>query len=169
MMGQHQRFLERVRQSHAAVFAVAEYYHNLGKEYSVQIAALRLAPTAADAPEYSDDGDLILNRLIVEQWKGGGVFWRWRVEVKHRPDIPFTCAADYPYDTIMVAKQESVDKADDAATYVTVSADLRYGAFIPIRTRPVWKEMECRAGNTGNIERQYLCPKPLARFERLAP
>ena len=167
-MTQHQDFLGRADRSWPACKVVAEYYHNLGKEYSVQIAAKRFAPTAAQASEYSDDGDVIL-RLIVEECLGKNIFWRFRVEVKWRWEMDFTCVEDFPFPTIMVAKVESVDKADDAVVYVSVSRDLKYGAFIPVTTRQHWTKVSNLVKNTGNVEQQYVCPKHLATFKRIAP
>ena len=144
MSGQHDRFLQRLKASRRAVHAVA--YWLGGKGYSITIDATRYTPTAAEAADYVDDGDIIVDYFL-------------RYEVKHRPTIHFTSRDDWPHPNVLVSNVAAVDRAGDTVeAYVTVSDDYRHAAIIPGSTRKHWFVKETDASNTGNRERNYACP-----------
>jgi hypothetical protein len=155
---QHDKFLEGLEGSSAAVFAFAFYLHMKGRR--IEIAPLRKAPTAAEHADYADDGDL----FIIEADK------RKRVEVKGI-NREFTCAADWPFrDEILVSKVTTVDRTlEDTSTvgWVTLSQDMRFAVCVQVETREHWYETQKFCRNTGNIERFYAVDKRYATFHRI--
>jgi len=151
--GQHADFQKRLGKSSPTVFAVAEHFHCKG--HIVQVNAVHIAPTAAEAEHYLDDGDL---------------FVLLRYEVKHRPKLSFTCARDYKYEDVMVGRKQSVDRAGDSVTaYMIVNAARTHAAVINIKkTREFWRVGDERASNTNNIETFYFCPMVLVEFVKLS-
>lgn len=153
---QHAKFLDRLRASEGAVVAVAEWARRLGE--TVEIPTTRFAPTAADADNFVDDGDLFITNPA-------GI--RRRVEVK-QISRPFSGADDWPFLEVFVSNARAVDRAgDQVAAYVTVNRDLSTIAVVTRETRPNWYLRETRAGNTGNVEKFYACPTRLAMFYHL--
>lgn len=148
---QHQRFLERLAASSRAVFVVARLQHERGR--TVEIAPLRFAPTAADAKDYLDGGDLFVVR-------------RNRIEVKHL-GVSFTGRDDWPHPHVFVSNEAKVERSPDVFAYVSVSKDLGCIAIIDHATRPDWYVVEGLVRNTGNIERNYACPLRLVTFETI--
>jgi len=152
MSGQHDRFLERLKNSSRAVFVIAQMQH--AKGHTVEIPKTRFAPTAAEADQYLDDGDLIVDGE--------------RIEIKHR-DIDFTSRADWPYRDMFVSNVAAVERAGDEVTaYMVVSKDYSHVATIPRSTKDYWYTVEVLAKNTGNVERNYSCPIDYVVFEPTA-
>jgi len=151
MSAQHDGFLSRLDGSQPAVDAVAAWLRRRG--HKVDVPELRKAPTAAEAADYSDRGDIWLMQ---------------RVEVKGL-SILFTSAADWPFREVFVSSKDDVEKNGSAVlAYVSVSADLRYAAIIGRATRPSWYVTPEKLNrNTGNRERFYACPVPLVVFKRM--
>jgi hypothetical protein len=151
---QHERFLERLAASSQAVFLVARMQYAKGR--TVEIPRMQFAPTAAQADDYVDAGDLI----IVQ---------RHRIEVKHL-SINFTCAADWPFNEVFVSNVAAVDRANnDVLAYVSVSQDMRHIAIVERSTRSHWYVVQKPVSNTGNVERNYACPLVLVDFEATPP
>jgi hypothetical protein len=160
MSDQHARFLKRLDASMPAVFAVAQMQHAKGR--TVEIPALRRAPTAAEHEHYIDGGDLF-------------VMVRHRIEVKWLR-VNFTGADDWPFREVFVSNVASVDRANgEVAAYVSVSRDLHHVAIVERSTKPHWYVVEKLVSNTGNLERNYACPlrevifEPLQEEKELAP
>jgi hypothetical protein len=150
---QHQRFLERLAASSHAVFVVAQLQHAKGR--TIEIPRTRFAPSAADAEDYVDGGDLI-------------VVMRRRIEVKHL-GVNFSSLDDWPFSQVFVSNVAAVDRADDVLAYVSVSHDFGCAAIVSHQTRRHWYVVEAFAKNTGNVERYYACPLELATFEPVPP
>jgi hypothetical protein len=152
MSDQHERFLERMKGSAAAVFAVAQKHHKAG--HTVEIPGMRLAPTAAEAEHYIDGGDLFVRK-------------QHRYEVKH-VQLQFTNVDDYPFSSVMFSNEATVKRANGSvAAYYVVSKDMTHCAIILGSTKDHWRVREDEVKNTGNVERNYVCPKGHAIFERL--
>ncbi len=132
--------------------AVASLQHARGR--MVEIPPLRFAPSAAQADQYVDGGDLF-------------VVVRYRLEVKHL-GVDFTCANDWPFNEVFVSNVAAVDRANgDVHYYVSVSKNFRYAAIVPRTTKDKWYVVEKLVKNTGNVERNYACPLDLVSFECL--
>ena len=154
MSEQHAKFLERLKQSSRAVFAVAWYQHRKGRR--VEIPPLRFAPDASQHQEYVDEGDLYV-------WLGEQ---REQIEVKGLT-INFTGLEDYPYKMLMVGNVASVDRAGDVLCRVAVSQDMTHAAIAHRHTRPDWQVVTGLVKNTGNVESNYGCPLRLVQFVKL--
>lgn len=149
---QHTKFLDRLSNSARAVFAVALNQHRKGR--TVEIGAIRYAPSADQAERYVDDGDItIVTRSIIE--------------VKHL-GVTFTSAADWPFKEVFVSNVAAVDRRRGSViAYVSVSSDLRHVCVVHKNTSAHWYVTERRASNTGNVERFYACPVAYATFESM--
>ena len=154
MSGQHARFQARMRQSSAALFAVAKYLHDGG--FDIEIRGMRVAPKASQHEAFADAGDLHV-------WINGK---RELVQVKGR-QFNFTSADDFPYVSMMVGSVASLDRVTDALYYVGVSLNLEYAAIAHRDTRPDWTIKTTTVSNTGNVESNYVCPISLLKFTRL--
>lgn len=159
MSDQHSGFLQRLRSSWPAVFAVAVDQYLKGR--SVEIAATRFAPTASEAERFVDQGDLIVTDHEAQAC--------YRYEVKGLK-VEFTSPADWPFREVFVSNVASVNRAGDAAAaYISVNAKHTHCAIIQRKTKPHWYVVERLVKNTGNVERNYACPLNLVTFEELAP
>jgi len=158
MNQQHERFLERLEGSRHAMFVVAERLH--AKGCTVTIPAIRKAPTAAQAAQFSDYADLLViwaDRPDLE-----------RFEVKHNCRNNFTSVADWPYPHIFVTSADSDARAGDSVeAYYVVSLDYRHACVIPGSTRPSWYPFLYLNPNTGNEEVAMCCPRELVQFVAL--
>jgi hypothetical protein len=153
MMQQHARFLERLNASSRAVFLVAELQHAKGR--TVEIPKISFAPTAAEAENYVDGGDLI-------------VVVRHRIEVKHL-GVNFSGPENWPFREVFVSNVTAVERANgDVLAYVSVSHDCQCVAIVARNTQPHWYIVEAKAKNTGNVERFYACPLEFVSFEMVA-
>jgi hypothetical protein len=142
---QHGDFLKRLNGSRPAVFAVAYWLNGRGNE--MIIPPLKYAPSAADAADYVDAGDLFcrsprgMTRLV---------------EVKHSRKW---LARDFPYQLMFVASVAQVERRHgQVGAYFVVSLDYSRLGWIKPSTQVHWTLVEKRAGNTGNVERNYACP-----------
>jgi hypothetical protein len=153
---QHAAFLERLKNSSRAVFAVAFNQHQKGR--LVEIPPLHFAPSAKDAERHADSGDLFF-------FANGR---RYRIEVKHLLKADFTCAADWPYPHAFAGSVSQV-KRWKGSVYATVivSANMRHAAIIKRGTAKHWYVVEVRSDNTGNVEAKYACPIEHVEFMEL--
>ena len=152
MSEQHARFLERLSRSSTAVFVVAKWLHAKGK--TIELPALRFAPTAADADHFIDAGDII----VVE---------RRRVEVKHL-GVTFSDAATWPFKEAFVSNKSAVDRSiHEVAAWISVSADFKAAAIVPAGSRRHWYLKDVRASNTSNVEQFYVCPLEHVEFRAI--
>jgi hypothetical protein len=149
---QHDKFKSRLEGSRHAMFVVAEWLHKKGRSVGVMIRKFVVSPTAAEAIYYVDEGDVLLT---------------YRYEVKRLININFTCRKDFPYDNVMFASVASAQRAgEEVIGWYVVSGDYRTVAVVNrALTREFWEVWEGRAPNTGNLERNYVCPKEHVQFE----
>lgn len=150
---QHEAFLARLDASPAAVFRVAQWLHAAGR--TVEIPALRKAPTRDVASHYTDHGDLF-------------ILARKPVEVKQL-SIAFTSADDWPYPEVFVDNAARARHRDDVAGYVSVNAAGTHMAIITRETQSHWYEVTKRNGKTGFITSYMACPLHFVRFGVLPP
>ena len=80
-------FKQRLRDGYEYQRAVAHDLLDLG--WTVRLPPLQVRPTFADRADYSDDGDIWVQRPGSDAWEA--------VEVKSR-NLDFTGVGDYPYD-----------------------------------------------------------------------
>jgi hypothetical protein len=157
MSEQHEGFKKRFFASLHSVFVAGEMLSKAG--FDVEIRALRAAPTAADAPDYVDNGDIFAT-------KDGR---RTRHEVHHYSG-KFTGAEDYPYQHLLVGSKAAVDRANGTvASWIILDEDYENAAIVFFKTHDYWYEVDIHARNTGNIEKKYACPKELAAWRKVSP
>jgi hypothetical protein len=160
MSEQHAKFLQRLKGSSKAVWAVAMHQHARGR--MVEVPPLQYAPTAADHELFADDGDLF---VIYRRPENPEV--RQRLDVKHLR-VNFTSAEDFPFPELFISNVASVDRANGSTVaYFIVSNDCEYAAIVPRTTRDKWYVTEKVARNTGNVERNYTCALGVPTFVKL--
>lgn len=152
----HARFLERLRGSSPAVFAVAAYMHEHG--FDLMIPAKRYTPSVEQHMDYVDSGD-IMSKKGDREWE--------RIEVKGI-DTQFTCREDWPHKCMIVSNKKAVDRADPLPrAYVVVSRDLAHCAIIRNTTRDRWREKELTPKTTNVPEMFYVVDNDVPRFIKL--
>jgi hypothetical protein len=119
----HAGFLERLEGSIPAMNKVAEWARGMGKK--VVVNRIERAPTRADAPKYSDNGDMTIDGK--------------RYECKGITKA-FTCREDWPLPDFIVDGKDTYDKKKPKPLgYYTVNQELTHAAFIDVMaTRPSW-------------------------------
>src|SRR5215831_14029423 len=105
----HEEFLHGLKESQKAVLAIAAWLLNRG--HTVAIPAQHYAPTRAEAPAYSDDGDLFM--LHNGRWR--------RLEAKHITKVAFHCREDWPYPDMFIAAAHKVERASNAVAYILIN------------------------------------------------
>jgi hypothetical protein len=156
---QEARIVGAFRNAWEFVYPVAEYAHRLGGRI-VQINPMVVRPSRDEREGYGDDFDLRVFKLGDMDWK--------RLEVKGKTKLSFTCAADFPYSTILLDRTDKTDKCLVDGLFI-VSMDRRYAAYVPASTREHWREVTVYDNDKGYPFVGYACPKELATFMRIAP
>lgn len=151
---QHKGFLDRLRGSSESVLAVADWLIRGGR--TVEIPAMRFAPTASEAERFFDEGDIV----VVE---------RKIIQVK-RISKQFTGRSDWPFREYFISNKASVDRMFDRVTaYVTVSCDQKFAAIVDVyETKAHWYLTERHASNTQNVETFYACGLEYVKFKRIS-
>jgi hypothetical protein len=148
-------FVEDLANSVSAVLAVARYLS--AKGYAVEIPPGLIRPTPEENEIYRDNGDLFVLR-------------KTRIEVKHRPELHFTGAADFPFPTMIVDVAHSWDRANPKpARYLICNDDLSHAGVIEAGTREHWIQTERLDRHCGRTRSYYECPIELVQFIRLSP
>jgi len=148
----HPSFVADLEQSIPFVWRAA---HWLTRTWGlkVTIAPTLVRPDTPQRQDYLDEGDL----EIVQ-----------RVEVKHRPDLLFTCAMDYGYPSLIVDTVHKWDRAHPKAwAYIIINGPGSHCAVIRRDTAPRWHKQELTDKRTGLKDLFYLCPVECATFHRM--
>lgn len=104
------------------------------------------------------------NELTYEQDKGDIIVtFEKIVEVKHRTSMKFTCAEDYPFDTIMVASVEPTDR-HQVYMWVILNSDMTHAAIIKGKNKNHFIKEDVYCWPTKKYELKYLCPKEFVDF-----
>ena len=140
-------FLARLRDSKQYATLAA---HILSKWYPVTIRPTYERPDVLQRAEYADQGDLEIIQIV---------------EVKHRPELHFTCRADFPYPTIIVDQASSYDKKKQKPyMYMILNADCTHYAIVRGDTKKHWTEGETVNKFNGMKVLYYYCPVQLVNF-----
>lgn len=140
-------FLSDLERSRASVSRFASLCRAAGVNIWTGPTVVR--PSADERRKYADNGDLLV--LL-------------RVEHKDR-GLSFTCAADFPYDTVIVDEVYKVDSIPHRPFwYVSESSDGLRAAVISSRTMAHWTTMRLYDEKQERDCDYYVCPKRLARF-----
>ena len=127
-----EEFEKRMERSHWAARRVETFLKSKGMD--VELLPMKIRPTFEERFQYSDKADMIWHR------KGGDC----RIEVKHRPDLRFTCAADYKFPTLFVDTVASFERERELPLgfYTIVNADATVFAYVPPKTQSKWKKIK---------------------------
>ena len=137
---QHKKFLDRLKFSSGPVLSVASWLHRSGK--TLEIPALRYAPTAGEAESYVDEGDIVVIERKIIQVKG--------------ISRSFSGRESWPFREYLISNKAAVDRMPpNVAAFITVSADQACAAIVDIASRPHWYLTQKLCGNTGNVEDFY--------------
>lgn len=142
-------FVEDLKESQRYVWAVARWLSGQGEQVVVLPQSIR--PSAEDRMKYSDGGDLAIIK---------------RVEVKHRDNLHFTSAADYPYDSVMVDAAHKYDLATiKPYAYIILNKDVTCCAIVYASTKNTWKRES--KFDKGRYQDFYMCPVGYAIFKNI--
>lgn len=129
MKSNHERFIEHLKESRAAVWYVA-YWLNVVKEFPVAIPATKIAKAHSEWMINKDDGDLHIVRKESSEWA--------RIEVKEM-GFNFTGPQDYKYPRILVCAQHMWDGARlKPYCFIHLSHDWNHAALIFGNTFDNW-------------------------------
>jgi hypothetical protein len=144
-------FVSDLVESQASVWIVARWLSSLG--YPVTVNPLRVRPDVSQMAAYADKGDIEIAQ---------------RVEVKRRPNILFTCAADFPYPTVIVDVCHTWDRARPKPfAYVILNSDATCAIIVKGESSDSWVKSS-KYDRAKNRTRQfYECPIELCKFIRL--
>lgn len=141
-------FVDDLAESDACSLHVAAWLRSCGKECSVP--PQRVRPNVAERMQYSDCGD---------------IYVRQRIEAKHRHNITFTNASDFPYPTIIVDVVELFERKWPVPyAYVIANAPLTHAAIVLVSTKPDWTRGMAHDSNCGRAREYYYCPVKRATF-----
>lgn len=101
-----------------------------------------------DICKYSDDGDF---------------FVQLPVEVKHRPNLQFTCAEDFPFPTVMLDRKDRVVGVRPWL-YITLNGPMTHAVIVRGSTSKHWVLKGRFHGARGRYRTKYECPVELATF-----
>ncbi len=88
------------------------------------------------------------------------------VEVKHRPSLEFTCAEDYPFETIMVANVTPTDR-HQIYMWVILNAKMTHAAVIKGEHKIHFIKEDVYCWPTKKNELKYMCPKEFVDFVQM--
>lgn len=150
-MSEEQRFRGAVSRSRDTVLHVAKHLQPHG---TVTLPQSKMRPTFADREGYGDEFDLQFDRGSLDRDIKD-------IEVKER-GLTFTCAGDFPYETVFVDRVTKADKAN--VTYVSLSHDLNYCLIVYPQSRERWTK-SVRWDSVKHYQLEvYECPKVDAVF-----
>lgn len=148
-------FTERFVGSRRAVFKVAEYIWR-EKKLDVTIPYTGLAPSINQSVEYIDKGDIICHTASGKDFI---------IEVKGL-SADFTCAADYPFNMVIVNEVAKADRID-AFAYFLVNRALTHALIIKTSTKDKWVIKDVHDKRRGDTEKMYHCDLSCGEFVEL--
>lgn len=124
-------------------FAVAKWLHHQGVD--VSIGGLKVQPEDDHTSNYSDGGDIITPKGLVD--------------VKHLREVKFTNSHDFPYAQATAGFKPSIDKliALDPGLYAAffVNADMSHAYIVKTDTKPFWTYRPVKDAVTGMMKDSY--------------
>ena len=118
-----------------------------------EVAPLRIRPDIEEWKDYSDSGDL---RVTLP------------AEVKHREEIDFTCADDFPFPTVIVDKRRKYDRMKVKPLFhMIISASGNHFIFIPKHTKDKWIKTTRFDSNAKRDIDYYECPLEYVAFYKM--
>jgi len=148
----HEQFIDALVLSQTPVKVAANWLRELG--YYVRMPEMKIAPTRENNFKYRDSGDLWLSINGVQM----------RVEVKHRKNLNFTCCEDYPFETIFIDEQYTIQKPGKLWAYMILNKDMTYAAVVLSETSRHWVVEEKEDPRQDRPCKFCVCPKSKALF-----
>lgn len=135
-------FVDDLAKSQESVSVVSKWLVSLG--YPVVVRPTFVRPSAEDAMDFSDCGDL----EIIQ-----------RVEVKRR-HIAFTSKDDFPYKTVFVDVCHAFDKAHPKPfAYVILNEQMTYAFIVDVKsTKKLWSRVATMDTGKHRERTFYQCP-----------
>lgn len=145
-----QDFIDSLRESQGAVDATQQLLLSQGE--TIVRPAMNIRPSFKDRKNYSDDGDLFIQR---------------RIEIKKR-SFSFSGADDFPYDSVFV---DSADRVDSSRVwrYYIWSDDLKSFLIVPSNTKEKWKRRTVYNKRHGENRTYYVAPLACCYFYTFLP
>lgn len=144
----HDGFIDRLKKSERARWYVAQWLSSWG--YPVTLPPNRCAPSAKEWKEYVDQGDIQVGFVV---------------EAKQRPRIHFTCAQDFPFDSIIVCGRNAFDRADPKPFFHVILNDtMTHAGIVYSNSAEKWWVKRLKCAETGLIQDFYLAPLDSVEF-----
>lgn len=143
----HSVFQGRLRASRVAVNFMAQILRDDGIE--VHVEPERVAPNRAVSREYSDETDLS--------------FWyrylRWRLEVKHQPDLHFDGRRTWPFKNFIIINKAQFDRANPKpVAIIRLDGPMKHYALVRSKTHAQWTDGMQWDGEYREEQRVYYAP-----------
>lgn len=147
-------FFKELVKSIPAQFEVAKWLF-MQRRGKIDIYIPRLG---TDQLNFVDDGDIIVNN-------------EWVVEAKHRPNLNFTCANDFPFPDkkIIVSNVAPTDRKPKTVMWVILNGPMTHAAIVYRSTMPKWEKKNVWCGNYKRHELKYLVHVDHVKFVELYP
>lgn len=154
----HEDFVKALQESRDATFKVGQWLHSLG--YDVRIPAFYIPKDRTDSG-VSDHGDI----FIIKDGRP-----EKRMEVKHRPNLTFTCKEDWPFkDGIFIANVDVIERGkNNLGAFITVNGPMTHICIIRPETRRYWSQIDVWCSNTRKVERKFQCPIEHVQFRSIS-
>ena len=140
-------FLNNLAESVRSVHRVAMWLQDKG--FDVRMLPIMVRPDAAQRLVYGDKGDLEV-RMVVE--------------VKKR-ELDFSCAADFPFETVIVDEAYKVDRNRQRVyAYAILNATETAVCLVPYHSRRRWQMVTRYDSKEGQERTFYEAPKEHCAF-----
>ena len=155
MINHHPGFIERLKNSHPAVFKVGSFIKSKG--YKIDIPKTEYAPEASEHEKYADDGDLF--------YYGKYTNSKNRIEVK-RLGVEFTNSKDWVFgkDFFVCAKHAYDNAVQKPLCFFILNHSLTHFAIIKSKTVNHWTTKIAKDKDRTTPETFYLCPLNMIHF-----
>ncbi len=157
-------FQEELEISKGPVAFVANWLREHGDDVINWSEKLTVAKDYTQYRDHQDNGDI--------WWRVGyGGVWH-RLEVKHRPDLKFTCAEEWPHffkPGPLVCAVHAWDKADPKIWGImSLNSPMTHFLFIRPETRRYWTKVEIWDKRFQCKQWTYVCPTERVTFHPIS-
>ena len=141
-------FINALADSQAAVDLVAAHLRHYGAQ--ITVPEVKVRPSFAQRMDYQDQGDILLTQ---------------RIEVKHK-QIDFTCADDYPFETVMLDAAYKIDAMPwgHLHSYVLVNRAKTHAGLVKSSSRPQWSQTTVYDRKERERRAYYVAPVSVTWF-----
>lgn len=152
-MGNHQRFLEHLRESVSGVFFAARWLHSLG--YDVTVKSSTEASSHSEWKQHADGGDIFITQ---------------RIEVKKLGRVFTENSWPFGSNFIVCAKHAFDSAKPKPYAYIYLSSDERCVAVLKSDTSSRWRVDQRKDSRYDNIAQEfYFAPMDCVKFFPMEP